>query len=41
MPPGDYAPTVDPVTLPVTFAVVFVVNGLLEEVFYIRRPEKS
>ncbi|MER6950570.1 type II CAAX endopeptidase family protein [Nonomuraea sp. NPDC000554] len=36
VPPSNYAATVDPVTLLVTFAVVFVVNSLLEEVFYRR-----
>ncbi|MGW2160115.1 hypothetical protein [Nonomuraea sp. NPDC001699] len=35
-PPSDYAASVDPVTLLVTIVVVFVVNSLLEEVFYRR-----
>ncbi|QUH06395.1 CPBP family intramembrane metalloprotease [Saccharopolyspora erythraea] len=36
IPPSDYGRTVDPVTLLVTIAVVFLVNSLLEEVFYRR-----
>ncbi|MFI6927211.1 lysostaphin resistance A-like protein [Nonomuraea spiralis] len=35
-PPSDYAASVDPVTLLVTVVVVFLVNSLLEEVFYRR-----
>lgn len=35
-PPSDYALTVDLVTLIITVAVVFLLNSLLEEVFYRR-----
>ncbi|WP_220448837.1 CPBP family intramembrane glutamic endopeptidase [Nonomuraea mesophila] len=36
LPASDFAATVDPLTLVVTVVVVFVVNALLEEVFYRR-----
>ncbi|WP_190394503.1 CPBP family intramembrane glutamic endopeptidase [Nocardiopsis deserti] len=36
MPPSDYGRTVDALTLAVTIVVVFLVNALLEEVFYRR-----
>lgn len=35
-PPSDFGTTVDPVTLVVTMAAVFLLNAVLEEVFYRR-----